>query len=33
MGLKIEELITKEGYDISQIQENDDKDGSDFFGW
>jgi hypothetical protein len=33
MGQKLEELITKEGYDISQVQEPDDKEGSDFFGW
>lgn len=32
MGLKLEELIKKEGYDISQVQESDDKDGSDLFG-
>jgi hypothetical protein len=34
MGLKLEELIRKEGYDIrSQVQEPDDKEWSDFFGW
>jgi hypothetical protein len=34
MGLKLEELIKKEGYDIrSQVQEPDDKEWSDFFGW
>jgi hypothetical protein len=33
MGQKLEELITKEGYDISQVQEPEDKEGSDFFGW
>jgi hypothetical protein len=33
MGQKLEELITKEGYDISQVQEPDDKEGSNFFGW
>jgi hypothetical protein len=33
IGKKLEELITKEGYDIrSQAQESDDKEESDFFG-
>jgi hypothetical protein len=33
MGLQLEELITKEGYDISQFPEPNDKEGSDSFGW
>ena len=30
IGLKLEELMTKEGYDINQVQESDSKGGSDF---
>ena len=33
MELELEELIKKEGYDISQVPEPNDKDGSDSFGW
>ena len=31
IGLKLEELMTKEDYDINQVQESDSKGGSDFF--
>jgi uncharacterized protein with HEPN domain len=31
IGLELEELITKEGYDISRVPEPDDNEGSDFF--
>lgn len=33
MELELEELIKKESYDISQVPEPNDKDGSDSFGW
>jgi hypothetical protein len=31
IGLKLEELIAKEGYNINQVQESNDKGGSDLF--
>jgi hypothetical protein len=32
IGLKLEEMIAKEGYDINQVQESDDKGGLTFLG-